>query len=107
MIKPRIAVLTGFGFNCEKETFYIFQKSGGNPEYVHINDFIYKDKSIDDYQILAFIGGFSFGDHIAGGRVLAIKCKYKLQDQVSSFLQQDKLIIGICNGFQTLVKLGI
>jgi phosphoribosylformylglycinamidine synthase I len=107
MLKPKIAVLTGFGFNCERETYYIFEKSGGSPEYVHINDFIYHDKNMDDYDILAFIGGFSFGDHIAAGRVLAIKFKYRLQDQFRSFLKKDKLIIGICNGFQTLVKLGV
>jgi phosphoribosylformylglycinamidine synthase I len=107
MLRPKIAVLTGFGFNCEQETYYIFKKSGGDPEYVHINDLIYHDRNMNDYQILAFIGGFSFGDHIAGGRVMAVKCKYRLQDMFNSFLKKDKLIIGICNGFQALVKLGI
>jgi phosphoribosylformylglycinamidine synthase len=107
MLRPKIGVITGFGFNCERETYYIFKKSGGDPEYVHINDLIFHDKTMGDYHILAFIGGFSFGDHIAGGRVLAIKCKYRLKDMLDSFLKKDKLIIGICNGFQTLVKLGI
>jgi len=104
---PRIAVLTGYGLNCEKETAYVFEKCGGIADLIHINDLINKEKSLAPYQIAAFIGGFSFGDHVASGRVLAIKFKYHLKEELLSFLKKDSLIIGICNGFQTLVKLGV
>jgi len=104
---PKVAVLTGFGLNCEIETAYVFNKCGAKAEMIHINDVISGSKALDQFQILAFIGGFSFGDHIASGRVLSIKFKYRLKDQLNDFLQQDKLIVGLFNGFQTLVKLGI
>ena len=106
-MKPNVAILTGFGLNCERETAFVFEKAGANIEYVHINDIILGAKKLSDYQILAFIGGFAFGDHIASGRVLAIKFKYKLYDQLMEYISKDNLIIGICNGSQTLVKLGI
>ncbi|MBP7461414.1 MAG: phosphoribosylformylglycinamidine synthase subunit PurQ [Candidatus Delongbacteria bacterium] len=107
MLEPRVAVLTGFGLNCENETAYVFDMAGAVSELIHINDLIAGNRNLADYQILALIGGFAFGDHISSGRILTIKLKYRLFDQLNEFLSGDKLIIGICNGFQTLVKLGI
>lgn len=107
MREPRVAVLTGFGLNCEKETAFVFDKSGAISELIHINDLIIGQKNLAEYQILALIGGFSFGDHISSGRILTIKLKYRLFDQLEAFLSRDTLVIGICNGFQTLIKLGI
>ncbi len=107
MSKPRIAILTGFGLNCEAETAFAFERAGGIADLIHINDLIENIATLDSYQILTFIGGFSFGDHIASGRALAIKFKYRLQDKLTRFMLRDSLILGICNGFQTLVKMGI
>jgi len=74
---------------------------------VHINTFISREKSLKEHQILMFPGGFSFGDDITSGRVLANKLKYKLLDEVLEFILRGKLIFGVCNGFQMMVKLGL
>ena len=103
----RALIITGFGLNCEAETAHAFRLAGAAPEQVHLNDLIAGDRSLDEFHILAFIGGFSFGDHIASGRVLANRLKHKLREPLQQFIDDGKLIIGICNGFQTMVKLGL
>ncbi len=107
MAKPTTLVLTGYGINCDNETQFAFEKAGGKAERVHINDLIEGLKKLDDYQILAFPGGFSYGDDIAAGRVLANKFIANLREPLKRFLENDKLVIGICNGFQVMVKLGL
>lgn len=103
----KVLVITGFGLNCEKETAAAFSCVGATPEQVHLNDLMEGKKSLDEYHILAFIGGFSFGDHIGSGTVFANRVKCSLQDQLRAFIDAGKLVIGICNGFQTLTRLGI
>ena len=105
--KIKALVLTGFGLNCEKETAKVLEKSGAVSDIMHVNDIIENKEKLNEYKILAFIGGFAFGDHISGGKVLSIKLKYKLQDEFLKFIDKDNLIFGVCNGFQTLVKLGV
>lgn len=105
--KPKVLVLLAAGINCDVETEYAFTLAGARPERVHINDFLSMKKRLDDYQILAVPGGFAFGDDIAAGKVLANKIRLKLFDQISEFVLAQKPVIGICNGFQVLVKLGI
>ncbi len=100
-------VLTGYGINCDIETAHAFKLAGAEAPRIHINDIIEDKGILDDFQILAFPGGFSFGDDIASGKVLASKMKYNLLEPLDSFISQGKLIIGICNGFQTMVKIGI
>lgn len=107
MAKPRVLVLTGYGVNCDWETRTAFEMAGAMSERVHINDLISGDKKLSDYQILAFPGGFSYGDDIASGKVLAVKSKVNLGDQVLQFIEDGKLIIGICNGFQVMAKYGL
>ncbi|MFH1612579.1 MAG: phosphoribosylformylglycinamidine synthase I [bacterium] len=107
MLKPKVLVLTGFGINCDYETLEAFQMVGAEAERVHLNDLISGEKNMLSYQILAFPGGFSFGDDIASGKVLANKFKFNLQESLEQFIKDKKLIIGICNGFQVMVKLGI
>ncbi|OGK21735.1 phosphoribosylformylglycinamidine synthase I [Candidatus Roizmanbacteria bacterium RIFCSPHIGHO2_02_FULL_37_13b] len=107
MIKPKIIVLSGYGLNCEEETAYGFQLAGGDAEIVHINDIIDKIKKLDDYQILGIPGGFAFGDHTGSGKAYANKIKNHLTDQLNSFIESDKLVIGICNGFQILTNCGL
>jgi len=105
-MKPKVAVLAGYGINCEVETTYCFNKCGANAEIVRISKFLNKERNLMDYQILAIPGGFSFGDDIASGKVLANKIKYNLSE-INEFIRKGNLIIGICNGFQVLVKSGI
>jgi len=100
-------VITGFGLNCEAETAHAFRLAGAVPEQVHLNDLLDGHRRLDEFHILAFIGGFSFGDHIASGRVLANRLEHRLNEPLQRFIAHGKLIIGICNGFQTMVKLGI
>lgn len=106
-MKVKTLILYGYGINCDNETQYGFELAGADTEKVHINELINKEKKLKDYQILALPGGFSFGDDISAGRVLANKFKYNLQKELDSFINKGKLIIGICNGFQAMVKLGI
>jgi phosphoribosylformylglycinamidine synthase subunit PurQ / glutaminase len=105
--KPVALILTGFGINCDRETEFAFNLAGAVTRRVHVNDLIDGSHKLSDYQILAFPGGFSFGDDIAAGRVLANKFRTNLGDQLKSFVEEDKLVIGICNGFQTMVKCGL
>ncbi|MBN2155074.1 MAG: phosphoribosylformylglycinamidine synthase I [Candidatus Lokiarchaeota archaeon] len=103
----RVAIITGYGINTDYESEEVFRLAGADPHRVHINDFISQKDSLENYEILMIPGGFSFGDHLGSGRVLANKFRYNLRDEVSKFIEEDKLIIGICNGFQVLVKMGI
>lgn len=107
MKKPRICILRTAGTNCDKETYFAFLKAQGAPELVHINELINKQKLLDDYQILSLPGGFSYGDDLGAGKILANELKFKLIDDIIKFVQEGKLIIGICNGFQVLVKSGL
>ena len=109
MKRPRILVLTGYGINCERETAHAFTlpSVGGEATLVHLSDLIARPEQLDRFHILAIPGGFSFGDDIAAGAVLATKLRYRLARPLSKFLHDGKLIIGICNGFQVLVRLGI
>jgi phosphoribosylformylglycinamidine synthase len=100
-------VITGFGLNCEKETAAAFNMCGSSTELVHLNDLLSGKRTLKEFHILAFIGGFSFGDHLGAGTVFAKKIKFNLKDQLQEFVDDGKLIIGICNGFQTLTRLGL
>jgi len=105
--KPRVIILRTAGTNCDKETASAFKMAGGEPELVHINELVRNEKFLKDYQILAIPGGFTYGDDIASGKILANEIKYKLNEDIKGFINSGKLVIGICNGFQVLVKAGI
>jgi phosphoribosylformylglycinamidine synthase len=107
MRKPKVCVLRTAGTNCDKETAFAFLKVGAQTRLVHINRFINSQDNLENYQILALPGGFSYGDDIAAGKILANELKYKLAGDLKNFIAQGKLIIGICNGFQILVKAGL
>jgi len=100
-------VVTGFGLNCEDETAHALKLAGAEVTLVHLSDLLDGRESLDSFHILALIGGFSFGDHIGAGRVLANRLKYRLSGQLQRFVADGRLVIGICNGFQTMVKLGL
>jgi phosphoribosylformylglycinamidine synthase subunit PurQ / glutaminase len=105
--KPNALVLTGFGLNCDHETAYAFELAGAAARRVHINALIAGDVSLDEFQILAFGGGFSWGDDHGAGVIQALRLKTNLGDKLLEFVAAQKLVIGICNGFQTLVNLGL
>jgi phosphoribosylformylglycinamidine synthase len=107
MASPRVLALTGYGVNCDFETKTAFEMAGATAERVHINDLISGEKRLADFQILAFPGGFSFGDDIASGKVFGVKAKVNLGEQIAGFIEAGKLIIGICNGFQVMAKYGL
>ncbi len=106
-MKPKALILTGYGINCDIETAHAFDLAGALSERLHINDLIKGDRDLSDYDILSFPGGFSFGDDIASGKVLANMIKYNLGEKINEFIEDGKLIIGICNGFQAMVKMGL
>ena len=106
-MKARALVLTGFGINCDKETAAALRRAGAEARLVHLNDIAEEPALLDTYHILAVPGGFSFGDDVASGKILANRLRHKLGDPLKKFVRDGKLVIGICNGFQVLVKMGI
>lgn len=104
---PRILVLRAAGSNCDQETKFAFDFSGGLADLVHVNRLLSGQVKLQDYQILAIPGGFTYGDDISAGKILANELKYKLADALLEFHGAGKLIVGICNGFQVLVKAGL
>jgi phosphoribosylformylglycinamidine synthase len=107
MKRPKVCVLRTAGTNCDQETVFAFARAGAAPELVHINRLISRKKDLADFQILALPGGFTYGDDIAAGKILANELRFKLGEDLKKFAQDGKLIIGICNGFQILVKAGL
>lgn len=106
-MKVRALVVDGYGLNCGEETFYSLKLGGASPEKVHVNELIEGDKKLENYQIFVLIGGFSYGDDHDAGVLLANKLKNNIGDDIHQFVEDDKLILGICNGFQTLVNYGL
>lgn len=106
--------MTGFGINCEEEMAAAYRLTGADARIVHINDILVDGFSIHDFDIVNFPGGFSFGDDIASGKVMANKVTYKLLPsgttllaELRRFVADGKYILGVCNGFQMLVKMGL
>lgn len=97
-------ILRTAGTNCDKETAFAFKKAGSETDLVHINELVRREKQLKDYHILAIPGGFTYGDDISSGKILANELKFKLENDIRKFTREGKLVIGICNGFQVLVK---
>ncbi|HUV38732.1 MAG TPA: phosphoribosylformylglycinamidine synthase I, partial [Planctomycetota bacterium] len=93
--------------NCDVETQWAFEKAGAEAERVHVNRLAEKRKMLSRFQVLAIPGGFSYGDDVAAGKVQAVELMHRLGDEVREFVSADKLVIGICNGFQVLAKTGL
>jgi phosphoribosylformylglycinamidine synthase I len=107
MPTPRVLILRAPGTNCDHETAFAFEKAGGRPEMVHVSRLLEDPQLPHDYQILCLPGGFSYGDDIAAGRILANQLRHHLKDTLNEFKAAHKLILGICNGFQVLVQTGM
>jgi phosphoribosylformylglycinamidine synthase I len=107
MKKVKAIVLRTAGTNCDKETAAAFRMAGAEADLVHINALKKNRHLLDKYHIMAIPGGFTYGDDIASGKVLANELKSALKRRITRFVRDGKLVIGICNGFQVLVKMGI
>ena len=107
MKKVKALILTGFGLNCDNETALAFDLAGAQSHRVHINSLISGREKLADYHILVFGGGFSWGDDHGAGVIQALKLKNHIGQDLLSFVREGKLVIGICNGFQALVNLGL
>lgn len=103
-MKPQTLILRTAGTNCDQETAYAFELAGATTQRVHLNQLINNPSLIDEYQLMAIPGGFSYGDDIAAGRIFANQIMHHLRDAFYAFVEAGKPIIGICNGFQVLVK---
>lgn len=107
MSNPKVCVLKTDGINCDEEMMHAFKVAGADPEIVHVNQLRSGERSLDQYKVLAIPGGFSYGDDIASGKVLASELTSYLSDQLQSFIDKGKPVLGICNGFQVLVRTGL
>ena len=100
-------VLTGYGLNCDHETAYALELAGADAVRVHINSLIGGSASLKNFQMLVFIGGFSWGDDHGAGVIQAVRLKTRIGDQIIEFVEKGNLVLGICNGFQSLANLGL
>lgn len=107
MASPRVIVLRAPGTNCDEETAFAFASVGAVVERIHIQRLLDRPQLLDSFQVLCIPGGFSYGDDIAAGRILADQLQRGLSAAVGDFFAQDRLILGICNGFQVLLQTGI
>jgi len=107
MAEVKAIVLRVAGINCDMETEYALELAGAKAQRIHINKIIRDKALLDEFQIIVFPGGFSYGDDVAAGKILANQIVHHLYEPVQKFIEDGKLVLGICNGFQVLVKTGI
>jgi phosphoribosylformylglycinamidine synthase len=107
MVAPRVCVLRAPGTNCDVETAYAFETCGAIADRMHLFQLLQNPKSLGNYQALCIPGGFSYGDDIGSGVIFASQLRSHLAAALGEFLQRDTLMLGICNGFQVLLKSGI
>ena len=106
MSKVKTLMLRAPGTNCDGETIFAFEQAGADVSLVHVNRLIRGEERLADYHILVIPGGFTYGDDVSAGKVLANELRLKLGEDIKRFVEEGKLILGICNGFQVLVKAG-
>ncbi len=104
---PRVLVLRAPGANCDEEAAFAFRQAGAESERLHINRLRDNPKLLARYQILVIPGGFTYGDDVAAGKILANQLQHFLGDALREFRDKERLILGICNGFQVLLKAGL
>jgi phosphoribosylformylglycinamidine synthase I len=107
MARVKTLILRAPGTNCDGETAFALEQAGSQVESVHINELVRVPELLFHYQIMVIPGGFTYGDDISGGKILANELKLKLGDEIRKFVADGRLILGICNGFQVMVKAGI
>ncbi len=107
MVGVKTLILRAPGTNCDVETAFAFEQAGSVVDSAHVNQLVRREKLLSHYQILVIPGGFTYGDDISAGKILANELRLNLGEDVQRFVNQGGLILGICNGFQVLVKAGI
>lgn len=107
MAVVRALVLRAAGINCDEETAFAWMTAGARAEQLHVNRLLDDPRRLGTYQVLTIPGGFSYGDDIASGKILANQLAHHLGDAIRSFVDRGGLVLGICNGFQVLVRLGL
>jgi phosphoribosylformylglycinamidine synthase subunit PurQ / glutaminase len=106
-MQPRILILRAPGTNCDAETARAFQLVGGQTDVLHVGRLLEAPQLLNDYQVFCLPGGFSYGDDIASGRIFGVQLQNRMAEAMQEFKAAGKLILGICNGFQVLVKCGL
>lgn len=104
---PRVLVLRAPGTNCDQETAFAFEQVGGCAEVQHVFALREHPERIKEFQVLCIPGGFSYGDDLSAGRLFALELEKYLQEALREFIERGGLVLGICNGFQTLLKSGL
>jgi phosphoribosylformylglycinamidine synthase subunit PurQ / glutaminase len=107
MAQPKVIILRTAGTNCDEETAYAWELAGAQPRRVHVHELIERPALLREFAILTIPGGFSYGDDISAGKILATQMIHHLADAIGEFVAAGKLVLGICNGFQVLVKAGL
>jgi phosphoribosylformylglycinamidine synthase len=107
MARVRTLILRAPGTNCDEETAFAFEQAGSVVASAHVNELVRGKKPLSPYQILVIPGGFTYGDDVSAGKILANELRLKLGEDIQRFVDDGKLILGICNGLQVLVKAGI
>lgn len=107
MTEVKAIVLRAAGINCDMETCYALELAGATVQSLHINRIIENKDLLENFQIIVFPGGFSYGDDVAAGKILSNQIIHHLAESLKKFIDDSKLVLGICNGFQVLVKTGI
>lgn len=107
MSTTKVLVLRAAGINCDEETQRAWELAGATAERVHINRLIERPERLGEYDVLTVPGGFSYGDDISAGRILALQLETRLGDALRRFIDDGRFVLGICNGFQALVKAGL
>src|SRR5438132_4305094 len=107
MATPRALILRAPGANCDVETQFAFEQAGAVAERLHINRLREQPRLLHAYQVLAIPGGFTYGDDVAAGKILANQLAHFLGESLRKFRDSEKLILGVCNGFQALLKAGL
>ena len=105
-MRPKVLILHATGTNRDREAARAVEAAGGGPQIVHVNELRAQHANLHDFQMLILPGGFSYGDDLGAGRLWATDLRWLFQDELARFIEAGKLVLGICNGFQALVKSG-
>jgi phosphoribosylformylglycinamidine synthase subunit PurQ / glutaminase len=107
MTLPPVLILHATGTNRDREAAWAVELAGGAPEIVHVNQLVAGERHLADYKMLVLPGGFSYGDDLGAGRLWALDMLHRLADSVAEFTRRQRPVLGVCNGFQALVKAGV
>lgn len=105
MKKPKVCILRVGGTNCDFETKIAFEEAGAEAEIIHTNKAV--KQGLEQYHIITIPGGFSYGDYVRAGAIWAKRLAAKLGGTMAKLVEEERLVLGICNGFQVLVEMGL